>query len=358
MEKDQRGRKLPDGDLPAHDEPILSGDETRGIDIDVESLDAGKKDDKGKDRSSRQGGEDRDDELAEDREGALESADTDVDAKRERRRQERKDRRDARDRRESELRARVEASEAELARIRQSQERGVAVDAERRVREIDAERERLRSVYADSKKLKEEAYTKADGKTAVEADEAMLSARQSFDRLGDERDRVVYEFQQGQNNRQRVDPGLASNAKSFMEEHDWYDPKASDKDSRKVLQLDRALAAEGWDPRTKAYWNELRERVKEELPHKFDEEDDGERDNRNRDRDEERDTERRPQRRVTTGGGDRDRGGGGGGRTFHLSAQRIAALKEAGMWDDVAQRNKMIKTYIARDEADRRNKGR
>jgi 2-polyprenyl-6-methoxyphenol hydroxylase-like FAD-dependent oxidoreductase len=45
----------------------------------------------------------------------------------------------------------------------------------------------------------------------------------------------------------------------------------------------------------------------------------------------------------------------GAGRVYTLSPDRVKAIKDAGMWDDVAERNKMIKTYREYDRTNGRS---
>lgn len=127
-------------------------------------------------------------------------------------------------------------------------------------------------------------------------------------------------------------PEVVSKAKEWATKNSWYSPSADDPDSEHVRVIDRQLTRENWDPATPEYWDELTERVKEKLPARF--------------------TQRRGgngQRQITGGVGG-ESPGGNGASGFKLSADRVAALKEAGMWDDPKQRARMVKRY---QDADR-----
>jgi len=39
--------------------------------------------------------------------------------------------------------------------------------------------------------------------------------------------------------------------------------------------------------------------------------------------------------------------------TIRLSPERVKAIKDAGAWDDLAARNRMIKAYVAYDKQNR-----
>lgn len=130
---------------------------------------------------------------------------------------------------------------------------------------------------------------------------------------------------------------VQQNATQWLNSNRWYDPSGKDTDSRIAKVIDNALASEGWDPADPEYWDELDNRLKERLPHRY---------------------------TGKTGGGDRNRRSGtSSGRTdvsgsavkntFTLSRDRVQALKDAGMWDDPAKRAKAIRSYA---DFDRKNR--
>ena len=91
-----------------------------------------------------------------------------------------------------------------------------------------------------------------------------------------------------------------------------------------LTALDNSLTAEGWDATTDAYWTELEARAKRYLPHRVQ-------------------SATKPRNPVA--GGSQSSGSGDKAGTFTLSPDRVAAIKSAGMWDDPAARNRMIKSY-------------
>lgn len=340
-------------DLPDHEAPRARDD--GGVTVDLSELpsDEGGKKKEGEERQTRKGGEERD--LVTDDEGALDRlGEQESEEVRTRRREERKQRKEQRKARETELESRLETTENELRAVREQQARGAADGVRTEIERIEGEMTSLQRTYNDAKALKERAYNEQKGKEAVEADEAMAAARESYRQLGFRREQILTSVEESRA-RPQVSQQLATHARVFMKDHDWYDIKGGDRDSAQVLKIDRAMAKEGWDPNTAGYWEELRERVQEELPHRFGEERDPPRRNgRERVAEEE---ERRPApRRQITGGSDRDAGASGGKNTFYLNRERVAALKEAGMWEDPVKRAKMIRTYKARDEKEAREK--
>lgn len=128
------------------------------------------------------------------------------------------------------------------------------------------------------------------------------------------------------------------NATSWLKKNSWYDASGSDTDSRIAKVVDNALASEGWDPADPEYWDELDNRLKERLPHRYAGKVGGERN-----------------RRSGTSSGRSDTSGSpsAGKNTFTLSRDRVQALKDAGMWDDADKRAKAIRRYA---EFDRNNR--
>ena len=128
---------------------------------------------------------------------------------------------------------------------------------------------------------------------------------------------------------------VQKNATAWLKKNSWYDPQARDTDSRIAKVVDQELAGEGWDPADPEYWDELDSRLSNRLPHRY--------------------TAKGGQKRVTpTASGRTAAVQGQKPGTITLSRDRVQAIKEAGAWDDVAKRNKMIRAYA---QYDRQNKG-
>jgi hypothetical protein len=127
------------------------------------------------------------------------------------------------------------------------------------------------------------------------------------------------------------------NAERWLKKNSWFDTQARDTDSRIAKVIDQELASDGWDPSDSEYWEELDNRLAARLPHRY-----------------------------TTKGGKTQRSAGPTASsrvantasakpgTITLSRDRVQAIKDAGAWDDVEKRNKMIRAYASYDRA---NKG-
>jgi hypothetical protein len=130
---------------------------------------------------------------------------------------------------------------------------------------------------------------------------------------------------------------VQQNATRWLKKNSWFDPQARDTDSRIAKVIDQELAADGWDPSDSEYWEELDNRLSARLPHRY-----------------------------TAKGGNNRRSAGPTASsrvanstnakpgTITLSRERVNAIKDAGAWDDVEKRNKMIRAYASYDRA---NKG-
>lgn len=174
------------------------------------------------------------------------------------------------------------------------------------------------------------AAQRGDGAGIADATEKMILAQRRYEDLN----RVKNTYVESKVNKQQpLDPRLVNHAKDWMDRNKWYDPNGGDSDSRRALEVDRELAREGWNPTTPQYWEELDSRIKKALPHRGKQAYTG-----------------KSSKSVVTGSG-RDSAPSGGKGTYKLSADRIAALKESGMWDDPKQREEAIKRYRDYDRA-------
>ncbi len=247
---------------------------------------------------------------------------------RERRRQERHDRKNFQKEEKERLRREL-ASEREARR--NLEERLSIIERKSQggeVAQLDVTMKQTADAYNYFKQQIQVATEAADGRGVADATEKMLMARQRYEELG----RIKNAYQQRQNQPAPLDPRLVNHAQAWLSNNKWYDTSARDTDSRIVKTLDDGLAQEGWDPTTEAYWEELSERVKKHLPHRS-----------------QRGTNTGKPKNIV-GGGSKESGGSQSQGTFKLSSERVAALKEAGMWNDPTQREAAIKRFREYDK--------
>lgn len=199
-----------------------------------------------------------------------------------------------------------------------------------------------------------QAIEKQDGTNLAEAMDHRDNIRdnirdleQAKEYLTDEDNRRTSEVQP------RLDPRHVAHAQSFMIDNDWWNPNGRDTDSRAVLDIDTALVAEGYNPISKDYWDELRERVQKELPQHFDaggDEDDDDDEDKDTDKGNGRKTRRSRGPEFRTGGRERPLKK----NEVYISAERKEAMIERGVWDDPVLRNKYLKSYAKWDEEEGR----
>lgn len=194
----------------------------------------------------------------------------------------------------------------------------------------------LRLQYAKMK-IKE-ATEMADGAASVEAQEAWYEARRQVEALEALRKKAVDNDTPRHNVPKAPDPLLKRHASDWMARNDWYDPNGDDMDSSVATKIDEKLMAEGWDPKTAEYWEELDNRLTKYLPHRY---------NSGNGETNSRSSERRPRTVVTSSGREQTSAARPG--EFRLSPERVKAIKEAGRWDNITERNKMIRKYAEYD---------
>jgi hypothetical protein len=188
-----------------------------------------------------------------------------------------------------------------------------------------------------------EAATNNDGQAMVEAQTLWQNAQNQVNKLTAMREQADQELKRPQ--QQQIDPVVQRNAAQWMRRNAWYNPQASDADSRVAKSIDEQMASEGWDPSEPDYWDELDSRLQKVLPHRYNDHNDD--DNRQ---------VRRPRNVVGSSGREASAAYGGTNRTqFVLSPERVKAMKDAGAWDNPERKARMIKNFI---EFDRRNGAR
>ena len=187
-------------------------------------------------------------------------------------------------------------------------------------------------------KIKEATET-GNGDLLASAQEMWYEAKRDFEALDAVRKQAVAPRQQQPI--QAPDPMIQLLASNWMKGKSWYKAGGTDMDSQIAQRVDQSLVDEGWNPATEEYWEELDNRLQRYLPHRYNED--------NSDEDFQR--PRKPRSVVTSTGKESF---SGGKNTFVLSPEQVKAMKDAGMWDDPAKRQSMIKRY-AQEARQQRN---
>jgi hypothetical protein len=303
------------------------------------------------DEEQLQDHEDVEDEEGVEDERLAQDEDEDEDDKRARRRQENKTRRqrqkEARERTERELnflRSRNEELEQRFSRFEQETDARIAGSE---IHSIDQGISKARADLALANQVIEQAVAANDGKNLAEALDHRDAIRDNLRDMEQAREYLATPHQRRPAPEPReLDPRHVAHAQQFMIDNDWWDPTGRDQDSATVLQIDRSLVQEGFNPVTKEYWDELRARTEEALPNRFDSrtgdrggDDEGGQGNGQR-----QPRSRGPQFR--TGGRERPLKK----NEVYISPERKEAMIEAGVWDDPVLRNKYLKSYADYDQ--------
>jgi hypothetical protein len=216
-----------------------------------------------------------------------------------------------------------------------------------RVTELD---NRISSAHAEVQQwsqVQAKAITAKNGDDAVAADTLKQQAQQKLNQALWDKNQVVAQAQQPR----QQEPAYAGLMKEFMDANPWYDHNGGDEDSLIVKALDTAVATQykATDPR---YWRELQKRVDARLGRQRSQQSDAD-DQQDDDMDE-------PAPRQRTRGGPPVGGSSRGNSSqsngtvqIKLSAERVQAMKEAGLWDDPKVRARMAKTYAQYDKNNR-----
>lgn len=249
--------------------------------------------------------------------------DDEREAIRERRRQERKHRKEAQREREETLRRELASRDSIINELRSKVDVIERRNSGSELAQIENGKKQAAQAYQFFKDQIRIAGEQGNHAAVADATEKMIQSQRKFDELA----RVENVFKRQQAAPPPLDPRLANHAQEWMTQNKWYDPSGKDQDSEIAMRIDQRLAQEGWDPTTKEYWDELSTRVKKYLPHRV-----------NRDRI----GNVKPKSVVI--GGERE-GGTSGNKTYKLSAERVQALKDAGLWDDTKSRAEAIKRF-------------
>lgn len=254
----------------------------------------------------------------------------------ERRRRERRDRKERQKAREESL---VRENRMLADQLRQTNERVNLIERKGQgteLAQIDAAITEAARAETYFKQMVSDGVTAGNGEVVADATDKMFQARVRKDQLTLMRNAASKQTTQ---QRPALQPPreLVNRANTWMTKNAWYDPQSGDEDSAVLAALDNRLGAEGrFDPSTAQYWEELDKRAARVLPHRYRQGKVGA-------------NVQKPARTPATGSGRETASSSGGGTEFTLSAPRVQALKDAGMWNDKTVRAAAIKDFQAYD---------
>lgn len=121
---------------------------------------------------------------------------------------------------------------------------------------------------------------------------------------------------------------MRRNIEDFAARHDWFTGDRNDLDNRIVLEIDRHVAEQGFDPNSPEYWDEVEDLMRDRLPHRFQDQ----RQSAQPRQQQPRQPAPPPERRGPMVGGQGDRAQAPAARNqVYLSPERKQSMIEAGI---------------------------
>ena len=201
---------------------------------------------------------------------------------------------------------------------------------------LDSHLKQTSDAYAYFKNQIAVASAAGDHASIADATEKMILARDRYSQL----ENVKKAYQKNQSQPAPLDPRMQEHANKWLERNNWYDPNGRDEDSAITAKIDERLAADGWNPTTPQYWEELDSRLKKYLPHRY------------------KSGYNKPQsspsrQKSPVAGSGRESGGTNSSGSYRLSADRVAALKDAGITPGSKEFADSVKYYKQFDQEQR-----
>lgn len=198
-------------------------------------------------------------------------------------------------------------------------------------------------VQVEYAKMKmKEAVDSNDGESLAKAQELWYDSKRKLESLENIKQHAARQMTQPKQNIQVPDPMVQKLAADWMEDNPWYDPHGRNEESQIAQMIDKRLTEEGFDPTSEDYWEELDTRMQKYLPQK-----------NNSGYNTSSVQQKRPRSVMTSSG--RETTATTKANEFRISPDRVAAMKEAGLWDNPQLRQNAIRKYA---EWDRQNKNR
>lgn len=266
---------------------------------------------------------DEDDSDEDERLGQHEDDDKDSPAKRnrQRRNQARKRHLAALEARMAQIAEQNEILAKELLALKSGQTSTTLSSLEDRIAKAEGEAEQALRIHA-------EAIKAGNGDDAAVALRIREEAREEARQLKQQRDELKTSLE-SKPEAPTVDPQLLNHAKNWMAENSgWYDPNGGNEASRIAKQVDSEVAADGFDPRTKLYWDELTSRLRDVFQAAAKQQ---------------QQPEKTGRKGPPTGAQREGNGSALKANEVYVEPEFKAALIEAGIWDDPVRRNNALK---------------
>ena len=256
--------------------------------------------------------------------------DEDDDVTRELKRQRNRARRDANKERRRQA---AEYKNSEIRRLRQEvEELRANQNASSHLSKLDADQQQIQRFKDDAatkfmlaeKKLSE-AFKNGDAEAHTTAMKEMYDAKQSVDRAESALNVIAAKKKEPiQTPEPEQDSFVQEMAAEFQKKNSWFDARLADRDSRRAKRISEDLLREGYSPSDEEYWEELNDRIADEIPHRA-----------VREREEEKEIEKSPAPKklpISAGGGREVKASGGDGRVAasDITSMQRSILRQMG----------------------------
>lgn len=217
---------------------------------------------------------------------------------------------------------------------------------EAEISRIQDEQSQLQQIYNEAMAKQEEAITNNDGATFRKSKEIADKAWARWNTLElAKKQRKTQQKETKEPEEHSSDNGIQLGqdairlGTAWQRKHaGWYkvdqNGNGINLDSKIVNEIDRDLYNEGFSPESEDYWQELDERVKERLPHRY----------KNLQQTNKNGAGSKKPKIITGGGGNSNDAGIKAEKS--LPAEFVRALKQAGHWDDPKKKKAAIDDYL------------
>lgn len=197
---------------------------------------------------------------------------------------------------------------------------------------IDQRLAQAQRTFNEAKAILAQAIDAGNGADAQQALDIRDAAAAEIQQLSGAKQHVTQLREQA--TQPRVDPRVEFHKTQWVDANKaWFDGRSED--SQIALAIDRAVAGEGYDPATPAYWSEVSRRCTARFGSPSDT-----RQSAN------------PRRSPPPQSNSREHvPDGARSNKVYVTAERKQAMIDAGMWDDPEKRNRVLKAYQEQDRS-------
>jgi hypothetical protein len=224
------------------------------------------------------------------------------------------------------LREQNQAFQERLSRLEGNQLSHTETTIDERISNVDREIAKLKAIHAA-------AIESGNGQDAVEA----LSLHSAAVATKADLENAKSKIAEQRNAPQGPDPNALRLANQWKAANGWYGSRGNEGASAVIDRIDAGLVAEGWNPKSEVFWQELSRRANAE----FNAGQQGER--------QQRQDDAPPKKKGPPMSSGREHAPPGTRKEVYVTPERKQAMMEAGIWEDPERRKRQLKAYAEYD---------